>query len=140
MTNTDGIAEYYGYVDNDQSYEMVYYTPYFDFGTTNIIKLLKSVGTTVLGSTGQTFTVKLSTDYDNNPVSYQVTLRQGVVYYYNVDEYGIAEYAGGGLTQNIKIPVGGSGFTAQLGFESTINGSVLTIQQVDLYVKLGRLY
>ena len=43
------------------------------------------------------------------------------------------------LIDNIKIPVGGSGFVIQLGFESIINGGFLNIQQIDLYVKQGRL-
>lgn len=140
MTNVEGIAEYDGYVDNTEKYTMQYYTAYFDFGSTNIIKILKSVGTTVYGATGQEFKVKVSTDYDNNSRSYKVGMDTGVVYEYNIGEYGIAEYAGGSLTQNIKVPVGDSGFVAQLGFESDIYGGFLTIQQVDLYVKLGRLY
>ena len=50
-----------------------------------------------------------------------------------------AEYSGSSTIDNVRIPVGGAGFVLQLGFESVIDGGFLSIQQVDLFVKQGRL-
>jgi hypothetical protein len=140
MTNTAGIAEYKGYQDNGTKYTMQYYTNYFDFGMQNMVKIVKNIAATVIGSTGQKFTAKIGTDYEDIYSSYNLTVKEGTVAEYNIDEYNTtAEYSGGTLIDNIRIPAGGSGFVIQLGFESTIDGGFLNIQQIDLYVKQGRL-
>ena len=51
---------------------------------------------------------------------------------------GTAEFTGGGLTDRIKVAVGGHGSVIQLGFEAYINGDQLSIQKFDVYVKQGR--
>ena len=139
MTNTKGIAEYKGYQDNGTKYSMQYYTNYFDFGMSNMVKIVKNVAATVIGSTGQKFVAKIGTDYEDIYTSYQLTVKDAEVSEYNIAEYNIGEYSGAALIDNIRIPAGGSGFVVQLGFESEINGGFLSIQQIDLYVKQGRL-
>jgi hypothetical protein len=139
MTNTKGLAEYKGFQDNGSKYIMQYYTNYFDFEMPNIIKIAKNVSATVVGSTGQKFIAKVGTDYNDIYTSYNLTVKDSEVAEYNIAEYNIGEYSGASLIENIRIPVGGSGFVVQLGFESTINGGFLNIQQVNLYVKQGRL-
>ena len=140
MTNTDGIAQYFGYQDNGGSYQMQYYTNYFDFQMQSIVKIVKKIATTVFGSTGQKFLAKVGTDYKDNYSTYDMTVANGVPAEYNIDEYNTtAEYSAGAQVENIQVAAGGSGFVIQLGFESTINGGFLSIQQVDLYVKQGRL-
>ena len=140
MTNTQGIAQYYGYQDNGSSYQMQYYTNYFDFQMSNMVKIVKNIGATVFGATGQQFVAKVGTDYKDNYTSYSLTIAQGTPAEYNIAEYNTtAEYSSGAMVENIRIPAGGSGFVIQLGFESTINGGFLSIQQIDLYVKQGRL-
>lgn len=140
MTNTQGIAEYYGFQDNGQSYQMQYYTNYFNFQMPNIVKIIKHVGATVFGATGQKFITKVGTNYQDQYSSYNLVVADGTPAEYNIDEYNTtAEYSSGAMVENVRIPAGGSGFVIQLGFESTINGGFLRIQQIDLYVKQGRL-
>jgi hypothetical protein len=139
MASPDGLAEYRGYQDNGSKYTMQYYTNYFHLDMPNMIKIIKGVSTTVIGSTGQKFVLKVGTDYEDQYTSYTLNVKEGTVYEYNIAEYNIGEYSGGALIDNIRISAGGSGFVIQLGFESTINGGFLNIQQIDLYVKQGRL-
>jgi len=139
MTNTQGIAEYRGYQDNGSKYSMQYYTNYFDFGMQNMVKIVKNIAATVIGSTGQKFVAKIGTDYEDIYTSYNLTVKDATVSEYNIAEYNIGEYSGAALIDNIRIPAGGSGFVIQVGFESEINGGFLNIQQIDLYVKQGRL-
>jgi len=139
MTNTQGIAEYRGYQDNGSKYSMQYYTNYFDFGMSNMVKVVKNIAATVIGSTGQKFVAKIGTDYEDIYTSYNLTVKDAAVSEYNIAEYNIGEYSGAALIDNIRIPAGGSGFVIQVGFESEINGGFLNIQQIDLYVKQGRL-
>jgi len=139
MTNTKGLAEYKGYQDNGSKYSMQYYTNYFDFEMPNMTKIVKRLSATVIGSTGQKFVAKVGTDYEDIYTSYNLTVKDAEVFEYNIAEYNIGEYSGAALIDNIRIPAGGSGFVVQLGFESEINGGFLNIQQIDLYVKQGRL-
>ncbi len=134
----DGIAEYKGYYDNGRDYYMSYYTNYFDFDQPTITKILKSVGVTLIGGSGQNFTVKVGTDYTDQPRSYNRSVKQSAVSEYNIDEYNIAEFTGGGSTDRIKVSVGGHGSVIQLGFNAYISGDPLSIQKFDVYVKQGR--
>ena len=134
----NGIAKYSAFQDGGDEYYMAYRTNYFDFEQPTINKIIKSVGVTVIGGGGQNFSIKVGTDYTDQPRSYNRTIKQSIVSEYNVAEYNIAEFTGGGLTDHIKVPVGGQGSVLQLGFEAYINGDQLSIQKFDVFVKQGR--
>jgi len=136
---TAGIAEYAGHLDNGLIYRMFYYTNYFDFDQPTTVKILKSVGITLIGGSGQTFTIKSGIDYSDEYRSYNATVKQTALSEYGIDEYNIAEYTGGGGTDRIKLPIGGSGTVIQLGFETEISGNEVSIQKFDLYIKTGRV-
>ena len=134
----NGIAMYTSFQDNGSSYYLAYRTNYFDFDEPTVNKIIKTVGVTVIGGNAQNFSVKVGTDYTDQPRSYNRTIRQSSISEYDVAEYNIAEYTGGNLTDRIKVPVGGHGSVIQLGFEAYINGDQLSIQKFDVYVKQGR--
>ena len=134
----NGIAKYSAFQDNGLAYYLAYRTNYFDFDQPTVNKIIKTVGVTVIGGNAQNFSVKVGTDYTDQPRSYNRTIRQSSVSEYDVAEYNIAEYTGGNLTDRIKVPVGGHGSVIQLGFEAYINGDQLSIQKFDVYVKQGR--
>ena len=134
----NGIAKYSAFQDNGVQYYLAYRTNYFDFDQPTVNKIVKIVGVTVIGGGGQNFSVKVGTDYTDQPRSYNRTIKQSSVSEYDVAEYNIAEFTGGGLTDRIKVPVGGQGSVLQLGFEAYINGDQLSIQKFDVYVKQGR--
>ena len=134
----DGIAKYSAFQDGGVEYYLAYRTNYFDFDQPTVNKIIKSVGVTVIGGGGQNFSIKVGTDYTDQPRSYNRTIKQSIVSEYNIAEYNIADYTGGGLTDHIKVAVGGQGNVLQLGFEAYINGDPLSIQKFDVYVKQGR--
>jgi len=209
MSSPYGIAEYKTRRDNGAAYQLQYFTPFFDFGMQNIVKVAKQVAITAYSSYRQKVGIKVNTDYKQDslrPVI--VELNNTLAYEYNIAEWGLtttaiagsqaadtvtdhngihytvdfsttqddtydtelkawldadtyyyttddgtrtrvslyvpeadfdAEYGGGDAVENVKVSVGGSGFVIQLGFESTIDGGFVSIQQVDLFVKQGRL-
>lgn len=152
LTQSDGIAEYSGYQDNDSSYRFSYYTNHSDLGQSANTKIVKRVGTTLIAPEGQTFVVKVGTDYSENYTSYPFVLgTTGTIYEYGTAEYwetdseGVwvegtgADYSGGTRIENVKAPAGGSGVVLQAGIESTINGAPFSVQRLDVYVKLGRV-
>ena len=159
----DGIAEYDSYQDNGSSYYMAYKTNYFDLDLPTTNKILKTVGVTVVGGSGQNFSIKAGTDYDDQPRSYNRSIKQSVVTEYGESDYGPstsgdsydyvdlggitqtvttvagdAKFTGGGSTDRIKVAVGGQGSVLQLGFEAYIDGDELSIQKFDVYVKQGK--
>ena len=136
----DGIAEYFGFQDNGAKYPFNYATSYLDFDKANITKIVKKIGVSVIGASGQDFVIKLGYDYSTVTTPYTFILsNRGTLYYYNEDEYTVAEYNGGLQLENVKSPVGGNGVIVQLGFETSINGAPMSIQRIDMFGKTGRL-
>jgi hypothetical protein len=136
---TTGIAQYGSYYDDGEIYRMLYYTNYFDFDQPTTTKILKSVGITLIGGSGQVFTIKAGIDYSDEYRSYNATVKQTALSEYNITEYNVGEYTGGGSTDRIKMSIGGSGSVVQLGFETEISGNEVSIQKFDLYIKQGRI-
>ena len=132
------IGKYDGYEDNEQTYRMSYFTNYFDFGSSTNNKILKSISVTAIGGSYQPIAVKWGYDYSNNYSSRVIELNGVTVYEYNIAEYGIAEYSNGIALDRVKIPASGSGTIIQLGFESDINGTPLSIQKIDFFLKQGK--
>jgi len=140
MAQEDGIAEYFGFLDNGETYRFQYFTNYFDLGQGNTTKIVKKIGTTLIAPQGQEYVVKIGFDYAKNYTTYPYFLGiSGDLSEYGVNEYAIAEYNGGLLIENIKAPVGGSGVVLQAGIEADIKGAPLSVQRLDVFVKLGRV-
>ena len=140
FTNEDGLAVYTGYSDNGESYRLKYYTNYFDFGNATQVKILKRLAVTVIGGSNQDFVLKAGFDYSDAYQSYPSTLSLKAVSEYGEGEYNIAEYASGTLSETQRAAAGGAGEVLQVGFEANVNGSELSIQKLDIFVKQGRIY
>jgi len=140
MAQEDGIAEYFGFLDNGEKYRFQYFTNYFDLGQGSTTKIVKKIGTTLIAPEGQEYIVKVGFNYSTIYTSYAYQLgNSGVVSEYNNSEYNIAEYSGGLGIEDVKTSVGGSGVVIQAGIEADINGAPLSIQRLDVFVKLGRV-
>jgi hypothetical protein len=142
---TNGIGKYAGYEDNGIAFRMRYFSHFIDFGNSTVNKMLKQIGTTVVGGANQTFVIKCAFDYENIANSYVFTIPpQATIAEYGIAEYGdnaavISEYTLGLVIDNVKSSVGGSGNVMQLGFEADVNGSELSVQKIDAFVKTGRV-
>lgn len=132
------IGMYDGYADNGSSYRFSYYTNYFDLDNPTTLKILKKIGVIAIGGSAQALTVKWDTDYTRNYDSSTIVLATVVVAEYGIGQYNIGEYNNGITLDNVKFNATTTGKTLQLGFESDINGFPLSIQKIDLAVKLGK--
>jgi hypothetical protein len=132
------IGLYGGYVDNISVYRWSYYTTYFNLDQPSILKILKKIGLTVVGGGAQVISIKWGFDYNTNFNSSTIVLAGAKVYEYGIAEYGIAEYSNGIAIDVAKFNAAGTGKTLQIGFESDINGSPLSVQKVDVAVKTGK--
>ena len=140
FTQVDGLAEYKEYQDNATRYRMKYFTNYFDFGNGTQNKILKRIGITVIGGSAQDFIIKTGTDYTDSYQSYPASLTEGTVHEYGVAEYNVSTYALGTKSEVIRLPSGGAGNVVQVGFEADIDGTELSVQKMDIFIKQGRVY
>ena len=136
---TDGIGIYKDYVDNGSSYRLRYFSHYLDLQSASVTKLLKQMSATVIGGSNQDFIIKAGFDYEDIYNTYPFSIRSGVVYEYGIAEYGLSEYVAGVNLEKLKTSVGGSGNTVQIGFEADVNGSALSVQKLDIFLKTGRI-
>ena len=140
FTNVDGLAQYRGYTDNGEAYRLKYYTTYFDFGNATQFKILKRLAVTVIGGSSQDFVLKAGFDYTDAYQSFAAQLSTKAISEYGEAEYNIAEYESGTLAETQRASIGGSGEVLQVGFEATVDGSALSIQKMDIFVKQGRIF
>lgn len=138
MGQSGYIGKYELYEDNGAEYRMSYFTNYFDFGSATTNKVLKRINVTAIGGSNQPIAVKWGYDYTRNYYSRGITLQRVQVYEYGTAEYNLATYTNGIALDTANIPASGSGTVLQLGFESDINGTPLSIQKIDFFLKTGK--
>lgn len=132
------IGKYGGYTDNSSSYEMYYYTSYFDFQSPTTLKVLKKIGINLVGGRNNVLNFKHGFDYSDIYYNNQITLPNYTGAEFNIAEFNIDEYGGNeGYNKNV-INAGGTGNVLQVGFDTTINGDYFSIQKIDVYVKYGK--
>ena len=132
------VSKYGGYQDNGSAYTFSYYTTNLDAGATANLKMLKAASFIVVGGSDTTMTVKWDVDYGSNYASRVFSFPASSSGEYNVDEYTVAEYSIGNIINRKSVNLSKTGRVFQLGFEAQINGSPLSIQQIEILVKGGR--
>ena len=132
------IGKYDTYEDDGAKYRMSYFTNYFDFGSATTNKILKRINVTAIGGSNQPIAIKWGYDYTRNYFSRGITLQRVELYEYGISEYNIATYTNGIALDTANIPASGSGNVLQLGFESDIDGTPLSIQKIDFALKTGK--
>jgi hypothetical protein len=132
------IGKYDLYEDDGATYRMSYFTNYFDFGSATTNKILKRINVTAIGGSAQPIAVKWGYDYTRNYFSRGIILQRVEVWEYGTAEYNIATYTNGIALDIANIPASGSGTVMQIGFESDIDGTPLSIQKIDFFLKQGK--
>ena len=132
------IGKYNTYEDNSGTYRMTYFTNYFDLDLQANIKILKKINVVAIGGSSQPIAIKWGYDYTRNYFSRGIVLNGAVAFEYGTAEYGISSYSNGIALDTTNIPASGSCRVLQLGFESDINGTPLSIQKIDFFLKQGK--
>ena len=132
------IGKYDTYEDDGAKYRMSYFTNYFDFGSATTNKILKRINVTAIGGSAQPIAIKWGYDYTRNYASRGITLQRVQVFEYGTAEYNVATYTNGIALDIANIPASGSGTVIQIGFESDIDGTPLSIQKIDFFLKQGK--
>lgn len=143
------IGKYSGYTDNSAIYRFRYFTNYFDFDQPTNLKILKKIGFTVIGGSGEEIAIKYGFDYTENYLAVTKTLDTAVISEYNTaqytdpldnnnDEAVAAFYSGGIVLDKFVVNASGNGTVLQIGLEADIDGNPLSIQKIDIFVKQGK--
>lgn len=144
-----GIGRYFGYTDNGATYRMEYYTANTDFGSPFTLKLLKKAKVIVIASGTQDIIMKYGFDYRTDFTSRAYTkdfIGSGVEY--NIAEYSNlpgqtgytgAEYTAGIAIAELDLNLGGTGKVLQFGIEATVEGAPISLQQMSVYIKAGKM-
>lgn len=147
--NADGIVKYGGFIDDESYYMMRYYTHVQDFGDPSVLKVPKKACYTVAGGNGQKAVAYWGFDFAYNFKRQRFNLNSGTPDFYNIDEFNITttddpddptEYDGGGSTiGRYCIPLSSAGYNVILGFEAKIEGAAVSLQEINLQTKIGRM-
>jgi len=136
------VGTYSGYVDDTSAYRFQYFTNHFDLGKPSYISFLKRLKVVVIGGSNQYITAKWGYDFDGNYASANVRIpSQTGIAYYGVSEYNTstAQYTGGVALQTLTAYPTGSGKIIQIGFETDINNTALSIQKIEVHAKEGKM-
>ena len=135
-----GIGKYFGYTDNGATYRLEYYTQNTDFGSPYQLKFLKKAKVIVIASGTQDIIIKYGFDYKTyyTPRTYTKDF-SGANSEYNIAEYNIGEYTSGTSIAEVDLNLGGSGKILQFGVEATIDSTPISLQQLTVYLKTGKM-
>ena len=135
-----GIGNYFGYSDNGNGYRMEYFTQNTDIQLPYILKFLKKAKVIVVASGTQDIVIKYGFDYATVFTSRTHTKDfVGGASEYNIAEYNIGEFTPGTAINELNLNLGGSGKVLQFGVEVPIEGAPVAIQQLTVYLKLGKM-
>lgn len=135
---SDGIGTYSGYSDNATSYRFRYYSPGLTFGDPSKTKLLKKLRPTIVGASGTTVFMKWAYDFATDFNTYEFSVGNQTPAYYGVDEFAIGEFTGGELTTRSPVNATGNGSIITIGLEADINGSFLSLQEINVLALIGK--
>ena len=135
-----GVGKYFGYTDNGSSYRLEYYTSNIDAGEPFSLKFLKKASVVTIASGSQDIIFKYGFDYQTVYSSRTYTKDfTGGNSEYNIAEYNIGEFTSGTAINEITMHLGGSGKILQFGVEVPIEGAPVSLQQLTVYLKTGKM-
>lgn len=134
----NGIGIYSNYQDNGAAYRFKYYSPGLTFGDASKLKLLKKLKPTVVGGNNATVFLKWAYDFNTTYSTQSYTLGDQVPAYFGTAEFNIDEFAGGVLTNRRAVNATGGGAIIVIGIESDIDGSALSIQEINVLALIGK--
>lgn len=147
--NALGINKYAGYVDNNSSYVMRYYSNPLSFGDPSKIKFIKKIVSTLITEGAVDIGVKWAYDFTDDFKTQVFTIKGKAPAYYNTSKFfsedateNDAGYfsAGAAKVTTKRVNATGAGNLVSIGLESTINASPISIQEFNIQATIGRTY
>jgi hypothetical protein len=136
---SNGISKYVGYQDNGLGYRFRYYSPSLTFGDSARIKILKKLKPTLVGANNATVFMKWAYDFDTTYATAEFTVGDQVTGFFAESEYTTVEFTGGALTNQRSLNATGYGTSVVVGLEAEIDGSQLSLQEINVMALIGKL-
>jgi hypothetical protein len=134
-----GIGTYSTYLDDTSAYRFKYSSPELAFGDPATLKFLKKIRPTMIGGSGQPISLKWAYNFGSSSGSRTITPAASNPTEYNSGEYNEDEYTSGVLVSRESVNTGGSGTTLAISVEADINGTELSIQEINVLALTGRV-
>ena len=135
---SDGIGKYDGYKDNTSSYQFRYFSPGLTFGDPSRIKFVKKIRPTLVGLNDGRVFVKWAYDFETAFSNYEINVGDQTPAFFGEGEYGIGTYTGGLLITKRAVQGTGNGGVVTIGLESSINGSEISVQEINVLALIGK--
>lgn len=135
---TDGLGKYDTFLDNAAVYRFRYFSPALSFGDPSKTKIVKKIKPTLIGANEETVFVKWAYDFDTTFKNYEITVGNQEPSFFGVSEYTVGTFTGGILTTKPTVNASGSGGVVTIGLETDINGSQLSIQEINVLALIGK--
>jgi len=136
---SNGISEYDGYQDNGSPYRFKYYSPSLTFGDSSRIKILKKLKPTLVGANNATVFLKWAYDFKSSYSTAEFTVGDQITGFFGQSEYTTVEFTGGALTNQKSLNATGYGTSIVVGLEADIDGSTLSLQEINVMALIGKL-
>ena len=137
-----GIGKYDTYRDNAASYDVQYFSHPLAFGDSSRLKFLKGVNVTTFAGAGATVVLNWAYDYSGDYQKQAYTLSAFSAGQYNISEYNTAaaEYESSfTLINKEKVNTGGSGSSVSVGLTTTVDGTEIAFQELNIHSLIGRI-
>jgi len=134
----DGIGTYSGYDDNNSSFIFRYTSPGLTFGDPSKIKILKKIRPTIIG--GNDADIILSWTYDFSVQANTSRFRVGTSTpgFYGESEYTAVEFTLGDLISRKSLNCTGNGSVITVGLQTEVNGSAISLQEMNVLALIGK--
>jgi len=136
---SEGISQYVGYQDNGLGYRFKYYSPSLTFGDSSRIKILKKLKPTLVGANNATVFMKWAYDFEGTYATAEFTVGDQITGFFGESEYTTVEFTGGALTNQRSLNATGYGTSVVVGLEAEIDGSQLSLQEINVMALIGKL-
>lgn len=142
--SAEGISTYKGYLDNNTTYRFKYESPMLSFGDSSKLKMLKKLRPIIVGGNNSLAVLRFAYDFSTDFRTISFTINDQVSAQFGINEFGpnsvpLSEFTSGEqLTNKRTFNARGSGNTIVIGLETTINGSEISLQEINVLALIGK--
>lgn len=134
-----GIGTYSGYNDNTDTYRFKYTSPELSFGDSAVLKMLKKIRPTIVGGSSQPVTLRWAYDFGSKSKSFAIVTTASAPSEYNTAEFNVGEFSFGNFVIRDSVNTNGSGSTLSISVEADIDGTELSIQEINVLALTGKI-
>jgi hypothetical protein len=109
------------------------------FGDSSRVKILKKLKPTLVGANNATVFLKWAYDFKSSYATAEFTVGDQITGYFGESEYTTVEFTGGALTNQKSLNATGYGTSIVVGLEADIDGSQLSLQEINVMALIGKL-